>query len=246
MKKKWDLSKIKECVVTTFIFHRVLTTVGVLDPFSLILDFNKVWMNFEVWRLFTCFVFFGPFSMGFAFNLYLLYNYSNAYETSPFSSDGSSRTDGTSADYCYMLLVGASLLLMISYFLPQMILGPALVFTIVYVWSRRHPNQPCAMFGFKFQGQYLPWVYCAFSIIIGKSPTMNLMGIAVGHIYYFTLQIVPVMYGYNLIQTPKFLIDTFNAGQYSYSYSASGNQVRGNQPARGYRNWGTGRALGTQ
>ena len=113
-------------------------------------------MNFEVWRLFTCFVFFGPFSMGFAFNLYLLYNYSNAYETSPFSSDGSSRTDSTSADYCYMLMVGASLLLMISYFLPQMILGPALVFTIVYVWSRRHPESAVCHVRIQISGSISP------------------------------------------------------------------------------------------
>lgn len=143
--------------------------------------------------------------MPFAFNLYLLYNYSKSYETSPFCSDGSPRNEGSAADYMFMLLIGAGLLALISYFYPVPFMGTALVFMVLYVWSRRHPTQPCSFFGFKFNGQYLPWVYTAFSVLIGKSPMMNLLGIGVGHVYYFFLKIAPVTYGWNIIKTPRFL-----------------------------------------
>lgn len=233
-------------ITRTYLTAAFLTTascaLGILDPMQLYLDFDLIWYKFEIWRFVTCFLFFGMFSMKFAFNLYLLYNYSSAYEQSPFCSDGSPRNEGTTADYLFMLMIGGSILTIVSYFFPLYFLGEAVVFLVLYVWSRRNPMQPCSFFGFRFNGQYLPFVYCAFNLIIGKSPVVNILGIAAGHVYYFLLKIAPVTYGWDIIRTPRILIDFFDASQYTQSYTASGNVVRGNRPAGG--RWGGGRRLG--
>ena len=36
-----------------------------------------------------------------------------------------------------------------------------------------------------FHGVYLPWLYLAFSLLLGTNPIPDLMGIAAGHVYYF-------------------------------------------------------------
>lgn len=38
---------------------------------------------------------------------------------------------------------------------------------------------------FPFTAPYLPWVLLSFSILLGNSATTDLIGIVVGHIYYF-------------------------------------------------------------
>ena len=50
------------------------------------------------------------------------------------------------------------------------------------------------MFGFLvFRAPYLPWVMLGFSVLIGNAITMDLIGIAVGHVYYFLEFVYPVM-----------------------------------------------------
>jgi len=217
-------------------------SLGLLSPMQLYLDFDLVWSKFQVWRLFTCFCFFGKFSFPFAFQLYLLYSYSRQYEAAPFSS---SPVESPSADYMFMLMFGGSLLAIVSYFTEIPFLGPAMVFMVLYVWSRKNPEQPCSFFGFRFKGLYLPWVYCAFSVIIGNSPVMNLLGIAAGHVYYFLLQILPVSHGVDIVKTPQFLINLFESAQFTHAYTAAGNEVRGARP-QGVHRWGGGHALGGQ
>jgi len=42
---------------------------------------------------------------------------------------------------------------------------------------------------------WLPWVLLAFSVLLGASPVVDLLGIFVGHVYYYLEDIVPRMPG---------------------------------------------------
>lgn len=110
-------------------------------------------------------------------------------------------------------------------------LGSSLIFMIVYVWSRRNPTMPVAIWGndhereilyatvvltrasvfiyfsigFQFQGLYLPWALIAFTVLVGGNPMMDIFGVVAGHLYYFLLEVLPTTKGWNLIQTPSFL-----------------------------------------
>ena len=83
-------------------------------------------------------------------------------------------------------------------------------------------------------------------------------GYAIGHIYYFTVDVVPKVYGKTLLVTPEFLISRFGVGEYiapapQRNMGAAGNNTwqapgRVNAPtdvgsASGH-NWGGGRPLG--
>lgn len=44
-----------------------------------------------------------------------------------------------------------------------------------------------------FNAPYLPWVMLGFSVVIGNNVTMDVIGIMVGHLYYFLEFVYPVM-----------------------------------------------------
>lgn len=236
------IPKITRCYIVLAVATTACVSLGFLSPMQLYLDFGLIWNKFQIWRLFTCFIFFGKFSMSFLFQLYILYKYSVSYEKNPFSST-SGAIQGTSADYMWMMLLGGAVMCAIGYMFSLFFMGPALVFMVLYVWSRRNATQPISFFGFGFKGIHLPWVMMAFSVLIGNSPIMDIVGVVTGHVYFFCLQVFPAKYGKELISTPQFLINFFEAGQYTHSYTPAGNQVRAPRP-QGQHRWGQGNVLG--
>jgi hypothetical protein len=87
---------------------------------------------FQFWRLFTNFFFFGAkFSLEFLFHMFFLVQYCRSLE------EGSFR--GRTADFFYMILFGATLLLFIAPFAQMVFLGSSLTFMMVYIWARRNP-----------------------------------------------------------------------------------------------------------
>lgn len=115
-----------------------------------------------------------------------------------------------------------------AFFSKLLFLGQAFTIMLVYVWSRRNPFVRMNFFGllnfqvifltsryqlfvminfsFGFQAPYLPWVLLGFSVIIGNTIWVDLMGMGVGHIYYFLEDVFPNQRGgCKLLTTPRFL-----------------------------------------
>ena len=59
----------------------------------------------------------------------------------------------------------------------------------VYVWGRRHQYVNLSFLGiFNFTAPYLPWVLLAFSVVLGSSPVVDLLGMVAGeHLMLWTL-----------------------------------------------------------
>ena len=56
-------------------------------------------------------------------------------------------------------------------------LGSAFTIMLVYVWSRRNPYVRMNFFGLmNFQAPYLPWVLLGFSLLLGNSIIVDIMG----------------------------------------------------------------------
>ena len=71
-------------------------------------------------------------------------------------------------------------------------LAPSLSFMIVYVWSRRNPHAVMALFGlFQFSAPYLPWVLLVIGLLLDQSPVYDILGIFVGHVYFFCEDVYP-------------------------------------------------------
>ncbi|KAL0592245.1 hypothetical protein ABG067_000352 [Albugo candida] len=182
----YSMPEITRFYLSVIFLTTALSTFGFLNPKTLYLDFDLVLERFQIWRLVTCFMYLGGFSFNFLMQLMILVNYSSRLEEAPFQGGG-----GATADYAFMLFFGAVIMWGAAFFLDFPFLGPALIFMIVYVWSRRNATTPVAIWGFQFEGLYLPWALIAFTVLIGGNPIMDICGVVAGHLYYFLLELMP-------------------------------------------------------
>lgn len=101
---------------------------------------------------------------------------------------------GRPAHYLLMLLFGILNISVVASYLNVYFLGSALTFMMAYVWGRRNEDVRMSFLGFlTFNAPYLPWVMLTFSVLIGNPITMDLIGICVGHLYYFLEFVWPVI-----------------------------------------------------
>mmetsp|Transcript_32914 Transcript_32914/g.84984 ORF Transcript_32914/g.84984 Transcript_32914/m.84984 type:complete len:239 (-) Transcript_32914:25-741(-) len=153
----------------------------------------------QIWRLVTTFFYFGDFKIDFFFHMFFLARYSRGLEEGNFR--------GRSADYLWMLILGATVMLCIAPFLRLPFLSYCLTFMMIYVWARRNEHNRLLFLGvLDFDAPYLPYVFCAFSYFFGGSVIVDVIGIVVGHIYYFLCDVYPLMSGRTLIRTPSILV----------------------------------------
>jgi len=180
------------CLLTTAVFQ-----LGLLSPYYIFLDYNLVVKQLQIWRLVTNFFFLGPFSINFAVRLLLIARYGVQLERGPF--------ERRTADFLWMMIFAAATLLAFAIVpaLRSPFLGTSLVFMLPYIWAREYPNAQVNISGlFSLKGFYLPWVMLALNVIFGSPLLPDLMGIVVGHLYYFLTELHPRAGGRNILKTP--------------------------------------------
>lgn len=229
--------------------------------------------NFEVWRLFTPFLYMGQFSLPMLFGLYLLVEYSKRYEMGTGFNTGAG---GGTADYAFAMMFGVVVILLSYPLLADKmmpIFAKNLTYYVLYAWTKRYPTVQVNIWGFPVQALHLPFALLGLTMCMGN-PFVDMMhGFAIGHLYYFLVDVVPVVYNKDVLRTPQFLIDYFGVGTYQpeptptqntgRTMGASGGSVfnapgRVNPPANpglrrrpgagggfgGGYNWGSGQTLG--
>lgn len=244
---------------------------GLIAVSNFIYSFERLKSNFEVWRLLTPFFYLGGWSFNTFIGLLLLVQYSKQYEGGTVYNTGGG---GGTADYLFALLFGAVFMLITYPFLVAFI-GPVftrnLTFYVLYLWSKMNPGANSSIWGIPIKGQYLPFGYIGITMVMGNPYFDLIHGLVAAHLYYFLVDIVPSLYGKDVLHTPQFLIDYFAVGAYVPPTPAPGmEQGRGgnvwNAPGRvnapvdpvaarggggnrfgvGYNWGGGGRPLGTQ
>jgi Derlin-2/3 len=195
------------CFLTTMAVH-----LDFISPLMLYLNFKAITQHYQLWRLITTFLFFDYFNLNFLFHMFFTIQHSRRLE------EGSFR--GRTGDYFFMwlfmgilliLIQGAMYLIPNNIFPPLLFLAPSFAFAIVYVWSRRNTHVRMSFLGlFSFTAPYLPWVILGFGILLGQSPIYDLIGLAVGHIYYFLEDVYPGVSGRRLLKTPSIIKQLFD------------------------------------
>ena len=77
----------------------------------------------------------------------------------------------------------------------------------MYVWCKLEPEVMVSVWGYPVRAGMLPWVYVGLSVVTGGDPFMDLIGIVSGHLYVYLKLVLPITKGYNLLKTPKLIID---------------------------------------
>ncbi|KAJ6333863.1 hypothetical protein OIU77_009698 [Salix suchowensis] len=228
---------ITRSYVTAAVVTTIGCSLDIISPSNLYLNPKLVMKNYEFWRLVTNFLYFRKMAscifilegfklclapwviceqaldLDFMFHMFFLARYCKLLEENSFR--------GRTADFFYMLLFGASVLTSIviiggniSYlsesFSKIIFLSNSLTFMMVYVWSKQNPFIHMSFLGlFTFTAAYLPWVLLGFSVLVGASAWVDLLGMIAGHAYYFLEDVYPRMTGRRPLRTPGFIKSLF-------------------------------------
>lgn len=220
-----------------------LTTLAcqleVVSPLHLYFN-AKLILDGQVWRLGTNFLYFGDFSLDFVFHMFFLVRYCRALE------EGSFR--GRSADFLFMILLACVVMSFVGPYVNVYFLGSSLTFMLVYLWGRRNPMVRMNFLGlWNFQADYLPIVLLGFSLLLNHNIIADLIGIGVGHVYYFLEDVYPKeqaeggMGGPRLLKTPAWLVRAIDGPIDDPDYVPPPAEER----AGGFQ-WGEGMQLGGQ
>ncbi|CAH8621073.1 unnamed protein product [Schistosoma mattheei] len=118
---------------------------------------------------------------------------------------------GRTADYVFMFLFTWLALVIVSFLASFYVLLEPMVLTVLYIWSQLNRDVIVQFwFGMQFKAMYFPWVLVIFNLIVRGSAMMELVGIIVGHLYYFFVFQYPQEYGGQaILKTPGFLYRLF-------------------------------------
>jgi Derlin-2/3 len=190
---------ITKCYIFSATLLMVLCSLDVVSPISLYLNWQLVTEEYQFWRLITCFLFFGQFGLPFFWNVYVLVFYCSSLEDVAFRTK--------SADFLWMLICGATMILFLTYFCGNaFFVSGAMVDLMTYVWGRRNSGTHLQLVCFSIRAPYLPYVLAFISFLMGGNIQDHLMGIAVGHTYYFFTDVYPLMptsLGVEIFRTPR-------------------------------------------
>jgi hypothetical protein len=168
----------------------------------------------ELWRLFTSFCLAGqlPDTFGILFLLYNIYVHMRGYERNPFVGGSGSRTADTMWAFvtCVVgILASLPLLQYIPYASPRysMILTRHLSYSIMYLWARRNPDADMQINFFPLKGKWLPLAHIGIAHLMNNPLQPLLHGIAVGHVVFFLIYVIPQQTGKRVWKTPSILVD---------------------------------------
>lgn len=104
---------------------------------------------------------------------------------------------------------------------------PALpAISVQYVWSRNFPEQKVSIMGLvTVMSFYLPFAFVGMSIVMGQDPIPDIIGIVVGHLYFFLKVLYPATSGRQLLVTPQFLrnwLASRGLGVPTFTHAAAG------------------------
>lgn len=214
----FEIPFISRCYLTAAVAVTCACFLDVVSPLTLYYNYELAMNKRQYWRFFSSFLFFGTFSLDFVFHMYFVMRYSRLLEEGHFR--------GRTADFLYMILLGAlSMLLLtatVDTFSRIKFLGHPLSFMMVYLWSRDPENVHVRLsfFVLQFNAPILPWVMLSFSALLGNPIETDLLGIVVGHVYYFLDQVYPQVAevrGWRwqkVLYTPPFLHVLFSSDQF--------------------------------
>merc|ERR1719240_2171279 len=162
---------ITRCYIVASASLMVLCSLDVISPFSLYLNWQLIIYELQLWRLVTCFLFFGTFGFPFFWNTYVMVFYCSSLEDVAFHR--------RPADFLWMLIFGATLLLALTYYFGNsFFISGSMIDTMTYLWGRRNSTARVQVFFFTVRAPYLAWVLAWISLFLGGGVEDHLMGIA--------------------------------------------------------------------
>ena len=198
--------------------------------YYIFLDYELVFKNFQIWRLFTNILFVGGFSTSFLFFLVMIYMRFKEVEQNAIVL----RVYAKFIMMLFYLLSFLNIINIFSYrifgFKPGFTLAQQLLLAFIYIDSKREPQKMINLYFLPIKNSLYPYALIVFNIVSGAGIYDNIIGIIAGNIYYFLTDVLPVQKNLNILKTPKFLVDLLEKYYYSrltYENVNTGNDNQG-------------------
>jgi len=134
----------------------------------------------QLWRLGTAFLFFGQLDIFFPLTMQFVWQHMSQLEKLSYKKP---------EDFLVMVLFGGATLISVYTLLgiSTKFLGHNLATYLVYIWSRVFEGSDVNFMDLAIlKSEMLPWVFCAQTLLLEQElPLADLIGIAVGHLYYY-------------------------------------------------------------
>jgi len=183
-----------------------LAYVNFVTQFDVFFSFQLIFTKFQFWRLYTNLFYFGDEGIFVFFQLLMLYRCSKRLEEHTFRNK--------TADYIYFLLLGVVLMTCYGAIAGFTTHSRSFLTMLLYIWSRYNQNVVLLVFGFvPMKAPYITWFFVLFDILIGKSIAADLLGIVLGHAFYFFNDVypkLPLSKGKQFLKTPAFFVKMVN------------------------------------
>ena len=191
--------KITKILVLSSFSLSILVWSGLINTLDIYLNFYLIIHKLEVWRILTTFLYFGEFNLNLILHMFIFFRDSKILEKKIFQ--------GNSADYLYFILFCMIFLLILSPITKSLFLSTSLNFAMMYYWGRKSKMTNVEFMGvFTFRAPYLSIFYLMITFLLGYDYKELIIGIIVGHVYYFLKEILPRIKGVKgikLLETPK-------------------------------------------
>ncbi|GMH33614.1 hypothetical protein BSKO_01448 [Bryopsis sp. KO-2023] len=165
------------------------------------MSWRQVIKRLQIWRLVTHVGFVAPLSRYFAFRLLWLFIYGPPLEQQ--------MTAYNPGEFAFLILFATVMFNIVYIFYPMGFCGSALIFTILYLWSRNFSSQEVSIWGLlNIKAFYLPWAFLGVDLLMGMPMAMlypDLIGIGIGHLYYFLMSLYPMASGNVILKCPIWL-----------------------------------------
>ena len=177
---------ITRALVIASLLLTLLTHLEIVSGFKFFFNLGLIAWELQIWRLVTHLLFFGELGIHTFFRLLLFYRFSKHLETSSFGSD--------SIAYFWFLVYGATLINGAAWLTGHFHLADSLMTMIMYYWSRKNQDMMLQVFGIiPVRAPYITWFFMVIEYLIGDFVVKDLIGIIVGHVYFYYVDIYPRM-----------------------------------------------------
>ena len=198
--------------------------------YYIFLDYQLVFNNYQIWRLFTNILFVGGFSSSFLFFLIMIYLRFKEVEQNAIVL----RVYAKFIMMLFYLLLFLNIINICSYKIfdikPGFTLAQQLLLAFIYIDSKREPQKTINLYFLPIKNALYPYALIVFNIVSGQGIYDNIVGIIAGNVYYFLEDVLPVQKNIKLLKTPKFLVDLLEKYYYSrltYDNLNNGNNNQG-------------------
>ena len=170
------------------------------------LDYNKIFKQYELWRLITTFLYIGKPSPNLIFNYYLYYKRMKSTERKFIKNKKLSEF--------IMMLIYLMLFTHICSFIgyvffnlkPNSFLSNKLMFAIILINSKRNPNKFFKFYLLRIPNKFVPYFLYTIRTVKNKKYIKNLMSFIPGLAYFYLKDVIPSLdKNMDLLGTPKFL-----------------------------------------